>query len=473
MESPYRKPLTAALSHALDFLGRFDTDPVGATATLEELRSRLSLSLPTAGADASMVLNELIADCTGGIVGSAGGRFYGWVQGGSVPAALAADWMTATWDQNATGYSSAPAEAVIEEIAGSWLKDLLGLPNTASVAFTTGSQLAHLTCLAAARHHVLANRGWNVEQGGLAGAPRLRIVTSTEYHGSIDRAVRLLGLGRSAIEPLSVDEEGRLMPDTLERALATVPAAPTVVSLQAGDLNIGAFDPFPALIEIAHRYDAWVHVDGAFGLWLNTSPHHRHLLSGVEQADSWVTDGHKWLNVPYDSGYAFVANPEPHRAAMVYDASYLQRSDSAREPKDWSPEWSRRGRGVPTYAAIRQLGRDGIAAIVERCCRHAHEIVMRICSLPGTEMLWEPRVNQGLVRFLDQNPGSTAADHDRFTEAVITGIVATGEAFFTGTTWRGQRAMRVSVCNWQTNESDVARAIAATRAVLTAMTNGI
>jgi len=466
MDSKFRPPLERALTHALDYLDNLETAPVGATSTLEELRVRLSKPLTDEGKDAADVIDDLVLDTAGGIIGSAGGRFFGWVIGGSTPAALAADLLTATWDQNAASYACGPAEAVIEEIAGGWLKELLGLPATASVAFTSGSQMAHLTCLAAARNHLLSSRGWDVEQRGLAGAPPLRILTSTEYHGSIDRAVRFLGFGLSAIETLPVDDHGRLKPSELERALAANRNAPTIVSLQAGDLNIGAFDPFAELTEIAHRYAAWVHVDGAFGLWVNASPVYRHLLAGAEGADSWVTDGHKWLNVPYDSGYAFVANPAPHRAAMTYDASYLQRSASAREPKDWNPEWSRRGRGVATYAAIRELGHSGIAAMIERCCRHASDLVLGIGALPGAEVLWAPQVNQGLVRFFDPKSDATPSDHDRYTDSVIAAIVATGEAFFTGVTWRGTRAMRVSVVNWQTNESDVARSVAAAKSVL-------
>jgi glutamate/tyrosine decarboxylase-like PLP-dependent enzyme len=466
MDASYRTALTRALAHALDYLAALDRAPVGATTGLDELRARLGRPLAEEGCEAARVVDDLVADTTGGIIGSAGGRFFGWVIGGAVPAALACDWLTATWDQNAASYACGPAEAVIEETVAGWLTELLGLPATASVAFTSGSQMAHLTCLAAARHFLLSRLDWDVERKGLAGAPRLRLLTSSEYHGSVDRAVRFLGLGLDAIETLSVDDEGWLRPAALDAALATGEAAPTIVLLQAGDLNIGAFDPFAELVPIARRYGAWVHVDGAFGLWAAASPVYRHLLAGVEAADSWVTDGHKWLNVPYDSGYAIVNHRDAHKAAMTYHASYLQRSEAVREPKDWNPEWSRRGRGVATYAALRQLGRAGIAAMIERCCRHAANLANGIGELPGAELLWAPRLNQGLVRFRDPRPGATASDHDRQTDRVIANVAAAGEAFFTGTTWRGVRAMRVSVCNWQTNESDVARSIAAVRAVL-------
>lgn len=248
----------------------------------------------------------------------------------------------------------------------------------------------------------------------------------------------------------------------MEQALKSDPDVPTILLLQAGDVNIGAYDSFQTLIPIAKRYGAWVHVDGAFGLWAAASPLYRHFLQGVEAADSWATDGHKWLNVPYDCGYAFVADPDSHRASMSYRAPYLTHDAKARDQMDWTPEWSRRARGFATYAALRQLGRKGVAELVERCCRHAHALVTRIGSLPGAETLWEPTINQGLVRFLDPK-----ADHDRRTDEVIARILETGEAFFGGTTWRSRRAMRVSVCNWQTSEQDVDRAVQAVANVLT------
>ncbi|HEX6777561.1 MAG TPA: aminotransferase class V-fold PLP-dependent enzyme [Ktedonobacterales bacterium] len=464
--SPYRAALERALAYSLNHLDSLDSTPVAATATLEELRARLTRPLADDGMDAGQVLDELAADTAGGINGSAGGRFFGWVIGGSVPAALAADWLTAVWDQNAAAYACAPAETVIEEVAGAWLKDLLGLPPSASVAFVTGSQMAHATALAAARHALLERDYWNVEQRGLMGAPAIRILTSNQRHGSIERAVRLLGLGSDNLIELPVDEQGRLQPDTLSSALQAAAHQPVIVVLQAGDLNIGAFDPFAELIPLAHAAGAWVHVDGAFGLWASTSRKYCHLLKGVAEADSWATDGHKWLNVPYDSGYAFVAHPEPHRSAMTYTASYVSRSTQIREPADWNPEWSRRGRGVATYAAIRQLGRRGIADLIERTCHHAHTLVTHIGALEGAEIVWEPQINQGLVRFLNTTPGAADVDHDRRTDKVIAAILRSGEAFFTGTTWRGKRCMRVSVCNWQTSERDVARAIAAVRSAL-------
>jgi len=346
-----------------------------------------------------------VRDSEGGIVGSAGGRFYAWVVGGSLPAALAADWLTAAWEQNAGIAAAGPAAAVCEEVAGAWIKDLLGLPAHATFAFVTGCQMAHVTCLAAARHALMARGGWDVERQGLYGARPIRIVTGCEHHGSFDRAVRYLGLGLDHVVRLPVEIDGRLAPETLEHALAAE-RGPAIVLLMAGDLNTGIFDPFEALIPIARRYGAWVHIDGAFGLWAGASPKFHHLTAGVDAADSWATDGHKWLNVPYDCGYAFVADPAAHRAAMSHRESYLIHDSEARDQMNYNPEWSRRARGFGTYAALRQLGRDGVAELVERCCHYAHEIVTRIGALEGAAMMWEPIINQGLVRFLDARAGA-------------------------------------------------------------------
>jgi glutamate/tyrosine decarboxylase-like PLP-dependent enzyme len=470
-ESPFRGPLHLALRHAIEYLDRLDTQAVDATIDLETLRARLGKPLNEDELPPEQVIDDLVRDAEGGIIGNIGGRFFGWVIGGALPASLAADWLTAAWDQNAGLYASGQAAAVAEEVAGAWLKDILGLPAEASFAFVTGCQMAHTTCLAAARHGLLARTGWDVERKGLYGAPPIRIFSSTEHHGTIHRSVRVLGMGLESIIQLSTDEQGRLRPDALAAALERAAGSPSIVLLQAGDLNIGAYDDFEKLIPIAHRHGAWVHVDGAFGLWANASPRYRHLLRGVEVADSWATDGHKWLNVPHDCGYALVRDSASHRAAMSYRASYLIHADQARDQMDWNPEWSRRARGFATYAALRQLGRKGIAGVVERCCRHAHSLVLGIGSLPAAEILWEPAINQGLVRFLDPMPGATEEDHDRRTDAVIAAIRATGEVFFGGTTWRGRRAMRVSVCNWITSERDVERSIAAARTILLDLVN--
>jgi glutamate/tyrosine decarboxylase-like PLP-dependent enzyme len=472
MQEDFRKTLEAAFYSARSFLENLDQNSVAATADLHTLRTRLNRQLTSEGAPPQQVIAELVKDVEGGILGSASGRFFGWVIGGSLPAALAADWLSATWDQNAALYACGPAAAVVEEVVGGWLKEILRLPAQTSFALVSGCQMAHVTCLAAGRHRLLAKRGWEVEKQGLFGAPPIRILSSSERHGSLERAVRLLGFGSSQVKYLEADSWGRLRPDALDRALQSDSSAPTIVILQAGDINIGAYDPFDSLIPIARGYGAWIHVDGAFGLWVAASPRYRRLVEGAAAADSWATDGHKWLNVPFDCGYAFIAEAEAHCAAMSHRAAYLTHDDDARDQIDWNPEWSRRARGFPTYAALRELGRDGIAALVERCCNHAHSLVMRIGRLPGAEVLWEPVINQGLVRFLDPRPDASEEDHNRKTDEVIAAILVTGEAFFGGTTWRGRRAMRVSVCNWRTSDGDVERAVSAVANVLNQAMSG-
>jgi glutamate/tyrosine decarboxylase-like PLP-dependent enzyme len=461
--------LERAAELALSFLGSLDTAPVAATTTLSELRARFVRELPDEGVDPVTVIDELARDAAGGLIGNAGGRFYGWVIGAGLPAALAADWLTATWDQNAGLYACSPAAAVVEEVCGTWLKDVLGLPASASFSLVTGCQMAHVTCLAAARYAVLSRAGWDVNRDGLSGAPSVRVLTSSEVHGTTIRAAKLLGIGTSNVSVLPSDAALHLTPDVLRDALSRERSRPTIVVLQAGDVNCGAFDPFPELIALAHAVGAWVHVDGAMGLWCNAVPELRHLLAGAERADSWATDGHKWLNVPYDCGYAFVAHPEHHRAAMEHRASYLVHASDARDELDWTPEHSRRARGFATWAALRELGRTGLSDLVARCCRHALDIVTRIGALPNACVVHVPQINQGLVRFHDPRTGATEEDHDRRTDEVMAAINATGEAFFTGTTWRGKRCMRISVSSWRTTAEDVDRAVAAAEQVLTVL----
>src|SRR5215216_973410 len=466
LDPDFRNALNIALDHAISHLEDLDESSVAATANAATLRKQLHKPLAQKGLPPPQVIEELARDVQGGLLGSAGGRFFGWVIGGALPAAVAADWLTSAWQQNAALYACSPAAAIVEETVGSWLKDLLGLPEQASFALVTGCQMAHVTCLTAARHALLSKHGWDVEKQGLYGAPPIRILSSTERHGPFERAVRLLGFGTSHIKLLETDDLGRLLPDALEDELRNNPEHPTLLLLQAGDVNIGAYDSFETLIPIAKRYGAWVHVDGAFGLWAGTSPRLRYLVKGIETADSWATDGHKWLNVPFDSGFAFVADAEAHRASLSLRAVYLTHAADARDQMDWNPEWSRRARAFAAYAAIRQLGREGVADLVERCCRHAYGIVTGIGELKGAEVLWEPTINQGLVRFPDQRAGATQEDHDRRTDEVIAEILKTGEAFFGGTTWRGRRAMRVSVCNWRTSDEDVQRSINSVACVL-------
>jgi glutamate/tyrosine decarboxylase-like PLP-dependent enzyme len=453
-----RNLLDMTAAHATRYLETVGSRPIAATASLADLRSRVAKPMPETPLSSEQVIDDLVRDTEGGILGSTSGRFFGWVIGGTLPVALAADWLTSTWDQNAASNLTAPAEAVVEEVCGEWAKQMLGIPPSASFAFVTGCQMAHTTALAAARHKLLRNRGWNVEERGLAGAPPLRVLTTESRHESIIRAVRLLGIGADAIAYVTSDNQGRMNTLELDRVLRDSGDAPTVVSLQAGDLNTGIFDPFAEACAIAHEHDAWVHIDGAFGLWVATSEKFRHLLDGSDQADSWATDGHKWLNLPFDSGLVFVADPAAHRAAFAQSTSYSVPIEALRNQKDWNPEWSRRGRGFPAYAALRALGRSGIADIVERCCAHADRLVADIGGLAGAEIVARPVINQGLVRFLAED-----GNHDRQTDDVIKRVQAKGVAWFGGATWRGMRVMRISVCNWTTTDRDVDMTIAFVR----------
>jgi aromatic-L-amino-acid decarboxylase len=427
----------------------------------------MRMSLQDAPIPPDQVIEELVAMTEGGLHGSTGGRFFAWVMGGALPAALAADWLTSAWDQNGALYTTAPAAAVIEEVAGEWMLELLDLPRTASFALTTGCQMAHVTGLAAARHAVLTRHGWNVHEDGLHGAPPIRIFTSEHRHGSIDRAVRLLGLGSRSLQALPTDGHGRVTAATLSHALAGH-TGPTIVVLDAADLNIAAVDNCAALVPLAHAAGAWVHVDGAFGLLARASAvaGRRELLTGIELADSWSTDAHKWLNIPFDCGISMVRDREAHRAAMTLSASYITFDQDARSQMDWNPEWSRRARGFALYAGLRELGRSGVASLIDRCCDHCTALVRGLGALPGAEVVWESQLNQGLVRFRDRAPGATDADHDRTTLATIDAINATGEAFFSGVTWQGRQVMRISVVNWRTTDDDVRRTIAAAARVL-------
>jgi glutamate/tyrosine decarboxylase-like PLP-dependent enzyme len=435
---------------AADFLESVAARPVFPRVELEDLRTRLGGPLPDRPSGAHDVVTELAAAGSDAAVAIPGGRYFGFVIGGSVPAALAADWLTSTWDQNAGLYAGGPAASVVEEVAGAWLAELLRLPADASFAFVTGTQMAHATALAAARHHVLAAAGWDVERDGLIGARPIRVFAGAKRHTTVSRALRFIGLGTGSIVEVPADEQGRMRADGLRRAVQG--GGPMIVCAQAGEVNTGAFDPLEEIADAAAEAGAWLHVDGAFGLWAAASPQLAHLTAGAERADSWAVDGHKWLNVPYDSGIVFCAHPDAHRAAMTTSAEYLVQSEpgAARDQMDWTPEFSRRARGFSVYAAIRALGRQGIAELVERCCGHARRFAEGIVLVPGAEVLNEVVLNQVLFRF----------ESDVRTAAVLRAVQEGGVAWMSGTTWAGQRAIRLSVSNWSTTEEDVERTLA-------------
>lgn len=452
MRKDFTNVLQLALRRALEYLDNLDQKPVGPTVTVAELRARTCKPWNTEGIDASQVIDELVRDIDGGLDNSANARFYAWVIGGTLPSALAADWLTSTWDQNAGMYAVSPASAMVEEAVGEWLKELFALPQHASFALVTGCQMAHTTCLAAARSWLLERHGWDVEKQGMAGSPAIKIYCGVR-HATIDRALRLLGFGDAALQTLETNDDGSLNAAALEQALQAAKGSPSLVLLQAGDVNTGGFDDLDTLTDIAHRYGAWVHVDGAFGLYAAASPKYEGLLRGNEKADSWATDGHKWLNVPYDCGYAFVAHPDAHRRSMSYQAHYLSHQTEARDPLDWNPEFSRRARGFATYAALRELGRNGVREMIERNCECASAIVRGLSQLENVDVLYVPVLNQGLVSFRD--PSGNVSDE--WNEQAIAAIAEEGTSFFSGTTYNGRRAMRVSVSNWQTSLVDVER----------------
>jgi glutamate/tyrosine decarboxylase-like PLP-dependent enzyme len=449
--------LNRAVDHAKTFLRSLPERHVGARATREELLSTLRTPLPQDGEDPASVIDLVASQGDRGAVACAGPRYFGFVIGGSLPVALAADWLTSTWDQNPGIYATSPVVSVIEEIAAEWLLDLFDLPRESGVGFVTGCQMANFTCLAAARHGVLRRVGWDVELDGLQGAPRVNVVTSAESHVTVDVALRYLGFGVRNLLRVESDEQGRMRADRLAKLLDNL-NGPTIVCAQAGNVNTGAIDPLREIARIVSEHRAWLHVDGAFGLWARTSDEKRALCDGAELADSWATDAHKWLNVPQDSGVAIVRHAEDHRASMTTTAAYLvQTSGVERDAVDWVPEFSRRGRGIAVYAALRALGKRGVAELIERTCARARQMADILRNDPRVTILNDVVLNQVLVRF---------GNDDDLTRRVIAGVQRDGTCWLGGTTWHDLAAMRISVSNWSTTEEDAARSAEAILRVL-------
>jgi glutamate/tyrosine decarboxylase-like PLP-dependent enzyme len=439
--------LTAAVQHAREFLDNLDGRAVAARVDAAGVREVLGGPVPEHGEDPRAVVDALVAGVDPGLVASAGPRFFGFVVGGVLPAALAADWLVSAWDQNAFLHALSPAAAAIEQIASAWILELLDLPATASVGFVTGGQGANTTCLAAARHALLARAGWDVEADGLIGAPPVRILCGEHAHATIDSALRLLGLGTNTAIRVAADDQGRMKPEALRDALAEGDG-PAIVCAQAGDVATGAFDAFEPIADACAADDAWLHVDGAFGLWAAACPTTRHLTRGVDRADSWALDAHKWLNVPYDAGMAIVAAAEAHVATMSLAGPYLVFDPDQRDNTDYVPEASRRARGVPVYAALRSLGRAGVAELVERNCAQARRMAQRLEAIPGAKVLNDVVLNQVLVRL----PGG-----DDTNRAAIAAVQRDGICWLGGTTWHGQYVLRVSISNWATTNDDIDR----------------
>ncbi|HEX6255763.1 MAG TPA: pyridoxal-dependent decarboxylase [Euzebyales bacterium] len=453
-------------AHAGRHLASLDERPVRPAADTAELREALGGPLPDGASDPVDVLDLLAATAERGTIATSSARFFGFVVGGALPAAMAADMLTPVWDQNAGLYVIGPVAAVAEEVARTWLLDLLRLPPDASMAFVTGGQMANTTALLAARHHVLAAAGWDVELDGLAGGPEVTVLAGRERHSSIDRAMRQVGLGARPVL-VDVDADGAMVPDALAAALGDV-AGPAIVCAQMGNVNTGALDPVGPLSDIAHDHGAWLHVDGAFGLWAACLPRLRDETDGVDRADSWAVDAHKWLNVPYDAGLAVTAHPASHAAALGTDphqSTYLQFGEGTRDAVTWTPEFSRRGRGVPVWAALRSLGRQGVIDMVERGCAMAQRFAELLGAQPGVHIRnfvepgstkhaadLRPRptvvLNQVLVGFDDIDVGR-----------LIAAVQDDGTCWMSGTTWRGEHLMRISVSNWQTDPGDVDRSV--------------
>jgi glutamate/tyrosine decarboxylase-like PLP-dependent enzyme len=449
---------------AADYLESVERRPVGGTATREELVASLGGRLPERGEAPGEVIADLASAADPGIVASAGPRYFGFVIGGSLPSTVAADWLTTAWDQNGFAYVMSPAGSVVEEVTADWLLEVFGLPKESSVGFASGATMATFTGLAAGRHRVLQRAGWDVEADGLTGAPPIAVVLGAEAHATVLASLQMVGLGSRTALRVDADDQGRMRAEQLREVLATVADRPAIISAQAGNVNTGAFDPLPEIVAAVQDHpNGWLHVDGAFGLWAAASPAYRHLTAGLDGADSWTTDAHKWLNVPYDCGVAIVRDAEAHQAAMSYGAAYYVAGEGAkRDSGTFVADSSRRSRAFTVYAALRELGRDGLAQLVDRCCELARRMADGLRDAPGATVLNDVVLNQVLVRFSPPG-GGTAEETDDFTRRVIAAVQADGTCWLGGTTWHGMAAMRISVSNWSTTEDDIDLSMAAIR----------
>jgi glutamate/tyrosine decarboxylase-like PLP-dependent enzyme len=454
----YSPLLDRAHSHATQYLATLRERPVGATASGDDLRQMLGGALSENGDDGGRVIDDLARAAQNGTTASQGPRYFGFVTGGSLPVATAADWLVSAWDQNAQVYVMSPLASVVEGIAADWLKDVLGLPAAWSTGFVTGAQMASFTALVAARNHVLRQVDWDVERLGLFGAPRIDVIVSDESHRTIFTALRMLGLGAERLHRVESDDHGRMRTERLAELLRQG-SGPCIVCTQIGNVNTGAADPLAAIAPLTRARGAWLHVDAAFGLWAAASPSLRHLVEGVDLADSIATDAHKWLNVPYDSGIVFTAHPESHQRGLLMPAHYIQMTAGERDPRAFTPDESRRARGVAVYAALRTLGRRGVAELIERCCSHARRMAESLRGHPQVRLLNDVVLNQVLVQFVPSR--GDPRDEGAFTMDVVAAVQKDGTCWLGSTQWKGRRAMRVSICNWSTTEEDIDRSAAA------------
>ena len=459
----WRPALNAAHQAALNWLESLPTRPVRPEEGTEAMLKTFGAKLGEAGVDSAVVIEELAALAEPGLMAMNSPRFHGWVIGGATPAGVGADWLVAAWDQNNAMIDPTPAMGAIESVTADWVLDLLGLPPAAGVGFVTGGQVANLVCLAAARSGVANAYGWDVDADGLAGGPPITVVVPDTVHHTVSKALRLLGFGHATARRVATDDNARLVPGALRDILSDL-EGPVIVCSQAGEVNTGGVDDFQEIIDIldrarANRPDggAWLHVDGAIGLWGLASARLRPRFAGIERADSWSTDAHKWLNTPYDCGIAITAHPDAHRRALMLRAEYLPAGEEeTRNPIDWNPEMSRRARATAVYATMRALGRSGIVEIIERTADMALRYADLLRAHDGVEVLNEVELNQVLVRFRDKDGDAT-----RHTPAVLAAVQESGVAYPTATTWKGEAAIRISVSNWMTHPEDVDATVAA------------
>ena len=461
MSNEWRAVLGAAVDHIIDYRESLETRPHAPRLGYAEMREKVRARLPERGSDASAVLEELVELCDPGLMSMAGPRFYGWVIGASALPGVAADLMVSAWGQNNGYQTPTPAVSALEEVVEGWLSEILDLPRQASIGFTTGATVANGICLAAARTRVLLDAGWDPDADGLFGAPPVEVLLGADAHSSISSALQLIGFGYNRVTRIATDGQGRMQADALQGALAAG-RGPRIVILQAGQVNTGCFDDFATLVPMAKAAGAWVHVDGAFGLWARATRKHKHLTEGIEAGDSWVTDGHKWLQAPYDTGFAIVKDREAHQRAMNNWASYLPVVEAGdRVPSAFVPELSRRARSVPVWAILKALGREGVVELVERHCAEARQFAERLAAEPGVTVLNEVVINQVIVEF---GTGDAAA-RKAATEAVISGVQAEGTLFAAGSGWHGHWVMRLSVSSDATTPADIDRSADAIIAV--------
>jgi glutamate/tyrosine decarboxylase-like PLP-dependent enzyme len=448
----YKVPLGVAAKHAHSWLENIPNRSINPMKSIDEMLEIFGGGLPKESTNPADVVERMSRLGEPGLMNINSGRFFGWVMGGTLPAALGADWLVSAWDQNAGMRNATPTVVALEEIAGTWIKDILGLPETADVGFPTGATMANFTGLISARHKVLSDVGWDVNEFGLNGAPKVRVLVGAERHITIDLALRYLGLGAPTVVP--ADDQGRIRIDELKKILENG-SGPTILCLAAGEIHSGAFDPFEEAIELAHQHGAWVHVDGAFGLWALASKRLRPLLKGIEKADSWTTDAHKTLNVPYDCGVSIVAHPSSMHNSLSSHAAYLVVSSSVTlcDPYEKAPELSRRARGVPVWAALASLGRDGVESLVDGMVKNAKSIALELAKIHGCTVLNDVVFTQVTFAF----------ETDERTKTIAQRLLEDRSIWISGSRWMGRDVLRVSVSNWSTDEADIATTVEAVR----------